>query len=95
MKTAFIAAFALTAAAPLSAANLNVDLDGLTVAQQAQVFGVENSDENDATKKRLIKAILGDSNATDATVAAAQVRFIEESEENSATRARQIDAARN
>jgi len=96
MKTVLIAAFALTAAAaPLSAANLNLNLDGLTVAQQAQVFGVVNSDENEATKNRLIKAILGNSNATDSTVTAAQVMFIEESDENSATRARQIDAVRN
>ena len=96
MKTALIAAIAITvAAAPLSAASLKFDLDALSVAQQAQVFNVLNGDENDATQNRLIKAILGNSNATPEGIAAAKTMFIEESDESSATRARLIGAARN
>lgn len=95
MKTTLIAAIALTAAAaPLSAASLNVDLDALSISQQAQVFNVMNSDENQATRERLIEAIVSDANATKDGAAAAEVRFIEESDESSATRERLIDAAR-
>ena len=95
MKTALITAIAVTiAAAPLSAANLNFDYDALTLSQRAQVFNVVNSDENQATRERLIEAIVGDTNATEDGVAAAKVRFIEDSDESSATRNRLIDAAR-
>ncbi len=96
MKTVLIAAIALTAAtAPLSAASLKFDFDALGVAQQAQVFNVLNSDESQATQDRLIRAIIGNSNATPEGVVAAKTMFIEESDENSATRDRLIDAARN
>ncbi len=97
MKTIAIATVALTAAAataPLSAASLKVDLEALTVSQRAQMFDIMNSDENQATRERLIEAILGDANATEEGVAAAKVRFIEDSDESSATRKRLIDAAR-
>lgn len=95
MKTALITAIAVTiAAAPLSAANLTFDYDALTLSQQAQVFNVVNSDENQATRERLIKAILGDANATEDGVAAAKIRFIEDSDESSETRKRLIEATR-
>lgn len=97
MKRTIFTALALTVAAAgaVSANTFDFGSQTLTVAQEAQIRNVLNSDESSNTQRRLIDAIIAGGHSSAETTTKAQVKFILGSDESEATKARLLNAVTN